>query len=129
MIKGIQIIGLLVGLYLLARTLVDYRRGNYGVKKTVFWLALWASITVLFVHPSLAQLALPVLKTEDVIMSVLVLGLVTAFVIIFEVHRQVAKISAKFTKLVQNIAVHDYINEVNERAVNSHRDEKSEKDD
>jgi hypothetical protein len=123
MIKGIQIIGLLVGFYLLARTIVDYRKGNYGIKKTVFWLALWILIIVLFIHPPLAQLALPVLMTQDIIMSVLVIGLVTAFVAVFEVYHQVTEISRKFTELVQNIAIHDYMKEAIENTLKSCREE------
>jgi len=109
MIKGIQILGMLVGLYLVAQTLLNFRRGNYGVRRTVFWVALWSVMMMLFFNPSLAGLALPILTTQDVIISVLVTAVLMAFVLITQLYQQIADVERRVTELVQNLAIHDYI--------------------
>lgn len=109
MIKGIQVLGILVGLYLVSQTLLNYRRGNYGIRRTVFMVVLWSVMVVLFFNPSLMLLALPLLSTQDTIMSVLVIGVLGAFVLIAQVWQAVAKIERKLTELVQNLAIHDYL--------------------
>ena len=111
MIKGIQILGILVGLYLVAQTLLNFRRGNYGVRRTVFWVFLWSVMVALFFNPSLAGLALPILTTQDAIMSVLVMGVLLSFVLITQLYQQMAGVERRLTELVQNLAIHDYMKE------------------
>ena len=123
MIKGIQILGMLVGLYLVAQTLLNFRRGNYGVRRTVFLMVLWSVMVVLFFNPSLAGLALPILTTQDVIMSVLVMGVLVAFVLITQLYQQMARVERRLTELVQNLAIHDYIKEAGAKIVRKQDDE------
>jgi len=104
MIKGIQILGLLVGLYLVAQTLLNFRRGNYGIRRTVFWVVLWSVMMGLFFNPSLAGLALPILTTQDVIISVLVTAVLMAFVLITQLYQEMADVERRLTELVQNLA-------------------------
>lgn len=117
MIKGIQILGMLVGLYLVAQTLLNFRRGNYGVRRTVFWVVLWSVMVALFFNPSLAGLALPLLTTQDVIMSVLVMSVLAAFVFITHLYQQMARVERAMTELVQNLAIHDYMKEAGAKIV------------
>lgn len=119
MIKGIQVVGVLVGLYLIVQTVLYYRRGNYGVRRAGFLLVLWSLVSVLFVYPPLASLVLPILATQDMVVSVLVVGLVVAFVLISQVYQQAARIERKLTELVQNIAIHDYVREAVNKRENS----------
>ena len=112
MIKGIQIIGILVGLYLIGQTLLNFRRGNYNTKRTFFWMVLWTAMIVLFFEPSLMTLALPILTTRDTIMSVLVMGLMGVFVLLAQVFQKMASFEKKFSRLVQNLAINDYLKDV-----------------
>ena len=109
MIKGIQVIGMLVGLYLIGQTILNFRRGNYDLRKTTFWLVLWTVMVVLFFNPSLMALTLPILTTRDTIMSVLVMGLTGALVLIAQVYQKMSDLEGKLTRLVQNLAIHDYL--------------------
>ena len=109
MIKGIQVLGILVGAYLILQTLIQYKRGNYGVKKTAFWLSLWASVAILFAVPSLTMLALPILAMENTVLTVLVLGLIGVYALVYETYQQATRTERKLTELVQNIAIHNYV--------------------
>jgi len=109
MVRGIQILGVLIGAYLILQTLIQWKKGNYGVKKTVLWLSLWASIAILFAFPELTTLALPILTMEDAYRTVLVIGLVVAYALMYETYQQATRTERKLSELVQKIAIHDYL--------------------
>lgn len=66
----------------------------------------------LFVYPPIVQLVLPLLTTQDMVMSVLVVGLVVVFALISELYRQVGKLERRLSQLVQNVAIHDYLKKI-----------------
>ena len=111
MIKGIQILGMLVGFYLILQTLLNFYYKRYRLARTLVMTVVWSVMVVLFFNPSLAELVLPILTTQDVIMSVLVIGILGSLILIANVWQNVAKMEQKFTELVQNLALNDYINE------------------
>ena len=108
-VKGLQIIGMIVGIYHVAQTIYNYRSGNYNLWKSIFFLLFWSGITTLFLKPSLAGLVQPILTTSDVINSVLVVGLLVSFSILMNLYQQLANLDRKFTNLVQNLSINEYI--------------------
>lgn len=104
-------LGILVSTYLIAQTVVLYRRGNYGAKRTAFWLSLWSLMAILFAFPSLTIFALPILTMKDAMLSIVVVGLLAAFVLMYHMHQQAVRTERKLTELAQNIAIHDYFKE------------------
>ena len=118
-LKGIQVVGIIVGLYLLVSTILEHRRGFMSTKKAVILSAAWTVMTLLFYNTRLVEFLLPILSTEDAVITVLVLGLLSSFVLNIHTFKQVNRMEYKLTRLVQNLAVNDYI----EQARNS-----SEKD-
>ena len=112
--KNIQLVGIAVGFYLLLQTFLNYRRGNYSLRRTLFFSGLWALLEVLFIYPPLAELALPFLSTEYMIQTVLVIGVVVTFVLISQVYQQIGRLENRVEKLVQNLAIGDYLEKVSE---------------
>jgi hypothetical protein len=110
--KGIQVLGILVSLYLIGQTLMQYKKRNYRARRAVFWLSLWVLIGVLFAFPSLMFLVLPILTTQDAMMTTWVIGLVVGYVLIYQIYQRVVVVERKFTELVQNIAIHNYLEKV-----------------
>ena len=108
MIKGIQVLGMLVSVYLIIQTVVQYRRGNYGVKRTAFWLSLWMLMGILFAFPSLTILVLPIFTMGDAMLMVVVIGLIIAYVLVYQMYQQAVKTERKLTEIAQNIAIHNY---------------------
>jgi len=111
MIKGIQALGILVSAYLFAQALVQYKRGNNGFKRTVFWLSLWSVMAILFAFPSLTVLALPILTMKDAMLSIVVVGLLLAYILVYQMYQQTVRTERRLTALAQNMAIHDYIKE------------------
>jgi hypothetical protein len=111
MIKGIQALGLLVSAYLIAQTILQYKSGNNGVKRTVFWLSLWSVMAILFAFPSLTVLALPILTMKDAMLAIVVVGLLLAYILVYQMYQQTMRTERRLTALAQNVALHDYIKE------------------
>ena len=109
MVKGIQIVGMVVGLYLIVQTYRNYRKGLNSIRRTIFWLILWSIMTLLFSNPSLSEFALPILSTQDALVSVIVLGMLLIFVLITHIWQHINKIEQQFVELTQNLAINDYI--------------------
>jgi len=107
--KGIQLVGIIVALYLLVQIYINYRRKNYSFRRALFFSLLWIVVLLLFAYPPLAELALPFLSTKDVIMSVLVIGIIILFLLISEIYQQIGKIEKRVEILVQNLAIEDYL--------------------
>jgi len=111
MIKGIQALGILVSAYLFAQAIMQYKRKNNGVKRTVFWLSLWSVMAILFAFPSLTVLALPILTMKDAMLSIVVVGLLLAYILVYQMYQQTVRTERRLTALAQNMAIHDYIKE------------------
>ena len=109
MIKGIQVVGILVSLFLLAQAVLNYRRGNYSWRRAVFFSGLWVLVAFLFVYPGSVQFVMPILTTQDMIASVLVVGMIVVFALISELYQQVGRVERKLAELVQNLAIRDYL--------------------
>ena len=109
MIKGIQILGMLVGFYLSAQSILNYKLGNYGSKRTLFLVGIWSVMIVLFFNPSLSLMILPILTTKDMIMTVLVLGILFSFILITQLYQQLSIINKKLTQLAQSYAINEYL--------------------
>ena len=106
---------MLVGTYLIVQTLLNYYYRRYRIPRTVFMIIVWGAMVVLFYNPSWAALALPLLSTQDVIMSVLVIGILGSLIMVAYVMQNVAKLEKQFTELVENLSIKDYVNEVDSR--------------
>jgi hypothetical protein len=109
MVKGIQVIGMVVGLYLIAQTYRNYRKGSNSIQRTIFWLVLWSIMTLLFSNPSLSEFALPILSTQDALVSVIVLGMLLIFILITHIWQHINRMEQQFVELAQNLAINDYI--------------------
>jgi len=109
MIKGIQVVGILVSVYLVLDVYKNYRQGNYGLRKTLFLILLWSGVGILFINTSLMNLVLPILMTENIIFTVLVMGELVIFLFISNLNQQISRVEKKMEIMVQNIAVDDFI--------------------
>jgi len=112
MIKGIQLLGIGVSIFLIIQTLIQYRKGVYGLWRTLFLTGLWALIGFLFAFPSVTTFALPILSLESAVLTTQVVAIIVIFLILHHTYQQLAKIERRLTRLVQNIAVSDYLTNV-----------------
>jgi len=69
-------------------------------------------VLLLFIYPPLAQFALPVLTTKDVIMTVLVVGLMVTYILMSELYQQMGKMEKRLAEVVQNYSIQDYLKRI-----------------
>ncbi len=109
--KGIQVVGVLVGLYLAGLGVAGFAGGSYGWRRAGFWVVFGSTVSILFLNPSLAIFALPFFTTQDTITTVLTVGILIAFSLIAQLYRQLSERDRRLTRLVQEVAVGDFARE------------------
>ena len=60
MVLGIQIVGLLFGLFIIYLTFLNYKRKEFTTKEFIFWIFLWVIFIVLTLFPFLLD---PIIKS------------------------------------------------------------------
>jgi hypothetical protein len=109
--KGIQVVGVLVGLYLAGLGVAGFARGGYSWRRTGFWVIFGSMVSILFIDPVLASFALPFLTTQDTITTVLTVGILIAFSLIAQLYRQLSERDRQLTRFVQEVAVRGFAKE------------------
>lgn len=112
--RGIQLIGAAVGVYLIIQVLINYRKKNYSIRRTALMSLIWGVLIVLFLNPSIMLYTLPIFTMEDFILTVLVLSILFVFVLISDIYRGMMENNRKITELVQKLALDDYYNQISE---------------
>jgi len=107
--KGIQVVGVLVGLYLAGLGVAGFVGGGYGWRRAGFWVVFGSTVSVLFLDPALASFALPFFTTQDTITTVLTVGILISFFLIARLQRQIVDRDRRLAKLVQSLALRDYL--------------------
>lgn len=113
MIKGIQIFGIVVGLFLLLKTYINYKEGYYNVIKTATWSTLSLTMIIFFYDTSYASYLLPIFTTQDAILTVIVSGILILFILINNLQNKILKIDRNLTELIQKISIDNYMKEKN----------------
>lgn len=107
MIRGIQIVGLLVALIVVGFVVFARRRGRINGRFFLFWLAFWSIFIVLDVFPSVVAFVSPILDLGSN-MYVLTAGAVlTLFVLVFVLYSFLSDLNQKVTKLAREQALLD----------------------
>jgi hypothetical protein len=109
--KGIQVVGVLVGLYLAGLGVAGFAGGGYGWRRAGFWVVFGSTVSVLFLDPSLVSFALPFFTTQDTITTVLTVGILISFFLIARLQRQIVDRDRRLARLVQEVAVGDFARE------------------
>ena len=123
MIRGIQLLGIGVSVFLVVQTIIQYRRGVYSFWRALFWTGLWSLIGFLFAFPSITTLALPILTLQSAMFATQIVAIIVIFLILHHTYQQLAKIERKLTRLVQNLAVNDYLTNFPKRNPGGRREE------
>ena len=107
MIRGIQIVGLLVALAFIGFVVVARRRGRINGRFFLFWLAFWSIFIVLDVYPSVAGYLSPMLNLEGNMFVLTVGAVLTLFVLVFVLYSFLSDLNRKVTKIVREQAMLD----------------------
>ena len=105
MVLGIQIVGLLFGLFMIYYSFINYKRKEFTVKEFSFWLFVWILFIIVALFPYILD---PIVKFGGFFRALDVLivsGFIFLIAAIFYIYTIVRKSQNKLEKLVREIAM------------------------
>jgi len=106
MILGIQILGILFGLFMLYLAFLHGKRGEFTAKESVFWIAVWIVFILVSIFPgSLDFLAKDVLSMSRPLDFFIIVGFMFISGIVFYTYTMVRKNQKRLEDIVRKIAM------------------------
>ncbi|MBI3032871.1 DUF2304 domain-containing protein [Candidatus Woesearchaeota archaeon] len=104
MILGVQIIGILFGLFMTYLTLLYYRKGDYKFGDFAVWLVVWISFILVMLFPQGLYGIMGQLKIKRTVDFIIMCGFLFFSVVIFYLYALVRKNQRKIEHLVRKQA-------------------------
>ena len=106
MILGIQVLGVLFGLFMLYVTFLHQKRNEFSIKEGVFWIVSWVFFIYVVVWPrSLDFIVKDILRVSRTFDFFIVLGFMFLIGITFYNYLVIRKTNKKIETLVRKIAL------------------------
>ena len=106
MLLGIQIVGVLFGLFMLYITFLHEKRREFGAKEKIFWIIAWLAFILLVMFPnSLDIIARNVLNISRTLDFLIILGFMFLIGISFHNYLIIKKNQNKLEKIVRKLAM------------------------
>ena len=105
MILGIQIAGLLFGLFMIYYSFLNYKRREFTLKEFSFWLVLWALFIIVTVFPNVLD---PVVKSLNIARTLdllIISGFIFLITAIFYNYTITRKVQRKLEFVVREMAI------------------------
>lgn len=107
MIRGIQIVGLLVALVAIAFVVLAKKKGRMNSRFFLFWMGFWVIFIILDIYPSVVGYVSPILDLESNMFILTAGAVLTLFVLVFILYSYLSDLNQKVTKLVREQAMLD----------------------
>ena len=108
MLKGIQIIGILVCVILLTLTILQFQKERRRIGTFSIWIAIWTIGVIIFVFPSIGSFVLEFVTLQSNVVVFTIVGLLGAYILIFKAYRAQLETEKKLTELIQAVALHEH---------------------
>lgn len=105
MILGIQVLGIIFGLFMLYLTILYFRRRDLGIADILIWVPIWIVFLIGVIFPESLKLFLQTFNVISVIQLFTILGFMFFAIIIFYLYRAVKINNKRVEKLVRVIAL------------------------
>jgi len=105
MIRGIQIVGLILAFGALIFVFVARRKGRVNARHFLFWVVFWSLFAVLDLYPSVVAYLVPVLSLEPNMYILTAGSILTLFVFVFVLYSFLSDLNQKVAKLVRELAI------------------------
>jgi hypothetical protein len=106
MITGIQILGILFGLFMIYLTYIYQKRRELSAKEGLFWSALWVAFVLISVVPSaLNFLVKDVLSMSRPLDFLIIVGFMFLIGVTFYNYRSLKRSERRLEEIVRKIAI------------------------
>jgi hypothetical protein len=105
-IMGIQIVGLLFGIFMIYITFVNRKRKDFTLKEGLAWIVMWLGIMFVALFPNaLDFLVKRTLKLQRPLDFFIIMGFIFMLFISFYTYSLIRKIQRKQEEIVRKIAI------------------------
>ena len=104
-ILGIQILGLLFGLFMMYYTFLQYKRREFTIKEYGFWFVFWAAFVVITLFPQILDPLLSTLNIARALDFFIIAGFLFMIFVLFYTYTIVRKNQKKLEEVVRSIAM------------------------
>jgi len=106
MITGIQLFGIVFGLFMLYYSYLHIRRKEFTTKETLVWMVLWVLIIVLSLFPRLLdKVAWGFLNLSRTLDLIIIIGFLFLMGIVFYLYALVRINQKRIDNIVRNMAI------------------------
>jgi len=105
MIFGLQIIGLLFGLFMLYLTFLYYKRNEYDIRAFIAWTVIWLFFLVMVIFPKSVYGLMEIIDVQRTVDFFVIAGFLFFSLIIFYLFVTVKNIQKKVEKVVREVAI------------------------
>ena len=104
-IRGIQIVGLLLASIAVAFALYARRKGRINGRSFVFWVLFWVLFLAFDLYPSMVAYVAPLLALESNMYILTAGSTLTLFVLVFVLYTFLSDLKQKTTKMIREHAI------------------------
>jgi hypothetical protein len=101
----IQILLLIFIIFVLSRTIFQFRRGVISGKELAFWFILWLAVGVVVILPQTASFLANLLGVGRGADLVIYLSILVLFYIVFRIFIRLDRLDREITKIVRELAL------------------------
>jgi len=104
-ILGIQILGILFGLFMMYYTFLHYKRKEFTIKEYSFWFVFWGIFVTVTLFPQVLDPVLDTLNISRTLDFFIIIGFLFLIFVVFYTYTIVRKNQRKLEEIVRNIAI------------------------
>jgi len=99
MLRGIQILGVLVGIYLIIRSYLLTRKRQEDINQFLIWIVIGLLITVGSVFPGILSYIADILNMQERVYTLFIIAFIFIFLLLMNLFKQNRKIMTEISKL------------------------------
>jgi len=105
-LAGIQILGMLFGVFMIYITFLNYKRKQFTIKENVFWVVFWLGLIFIAIFPnSLDFLVKNILNLSRPLDFFIISGFLFLIGALFYTYTVVRRVQKKMEEMVRKIAI------------------------
>jgi hypothetical protein len=104
-ILGIQILGVLFGLFMMYYTFLHYKRKEFTIKEYGFWFIFWGLFVIITLFPQVLDPVLETLSISRALDFFIIGGFLFLIFVTFYTYTVVRKTQKKLEEVVRNVAL------------------------
>lgn len=115
MIRGIQIIGVLIGLFFLYQSYRMVKDKKEDVWGFILWVFIGSSIALISIFPDILDYLLGIVQMQIRAYAIFTLGILFAYFLLFQLFRVIRTLNENMSKFNENLSILRYEIEEHER--------------